>query len=124
MKPLILPYPPTMNLMWRKTRNGRTYLTHEARHYKANTALLARAHGLRPIDGEVSLTINLYRPARRGDLDNSLKVMIDALKGVAFSDDSQVRRIEAERFEDKANPRVEVVVSAAPRGGDGRGGQV
>lgn len=31
------------------------------------------------------------------DLDNALKVSIDALKGIVFADDSQVYRIVAER---------------------------
>ena len=31
------------------------------------------------------------------DLDNALKVSIDALKGIAYADDSQVRKITAQR---------------------------
>ncbi len=62
--------------------------------------------------GPVSVNVRVYRPARRGDLDNCLKVLLDALKGIAFVDDSQVVHIHARRYEDKANPRAEVTVSA------------
>jgi Holliday junction resolvase RusA-like endonuclease len=74
-------------------------------------AARARVAGMRPIAGDIALAVDVYRPARRGDLDNCLKVMIDSLKGVAFVDDSQVVHITARRFEDKANPRAVVTVS-------------
>jgi Holliday junction resolvase RusA-like endonuclease len=52
----------------------------------------------------------VFRPARRGDLDNTLKSILDSLTGIAWDDDSQVRCIYAERREDKVNPRVEVEI--------------
>lgn len=114
MEALVLPYPPSTNNLYATVR-GRRVLTREGRQYKAKATLLALAHGLRPLDGEVSVTLSLYRPRRAGDIDNSLKSVFDSLKGVAWHDDSQVKRIEAERFEDKHNPRVEIVVeSVAP----------
>jgi crossover junction endodeoxyribonuclease RusA len=108
---ITLPLPPTANLYWRVWR-GRAVVSTEARAYKQAAALAAKAQGLRPIiDGEVAVVMRVFRPARRGDLDNRLKVLLDALRGVAYRDDSQVSALHATQAEDAKNPRVEVEVS-------------
>lgn len=111
---LVLPYPPTANLYWRVFR-GRAVKSADARRYQALVrALSIQQRGVQAIhSGPVSVVAKLYRPRRIGDLDNSLKVALDALKGVAYLDDSQVVRIEAERHDDKANPRLEIEVNEA-----------
>ena len=45
------------------------------------------------------------------DLDNCLKVAIDALKGICYIDDSQVRKIIAERAEPDGQARLVVTIS-------------
>jgi crossover junction endodeoxyribonuclease RusA len=111
---LTLPYPPSANRYWRVWR-GRAVKSDEARAYQAKVGLLARVQGAtgEPMLDDIELKISVYRPAKRGDLDNCLKVAIDALKGVVFVDDSQVVRIEAERADDKANPRIVIQVRRA-----------
>jgi Holliday junction resolvase RusA-like endonuclease len=69
---------------------------------------------VKPLMGEVSVTIAWFRPARRGDLDNIQKILLDSLQGVAYLDDSQVGAICAFRHEDKANPRCVVTVDPLP----------
>ena len=90
--------------------NNRMLVSREAQTYKKKVALIAALAGVRRFDGEVVLYIEIYRPAKRGDLDNSLKVMVDSLKGIAFDDDSQIGGIEIKRFEDPNNPRAEVTI--------------
>lgn len=102
----VLPYPPTANLYWRNFR-GRMVTSAAARAYKAKVAM---THTKAPVTGPVGVTLLVYRPARRGDLDNTLKVSLDSLKGIAFEDDSQIQEICARRYEDPANPRIEVKV--------------
>lgn len=104
-----LPYPPSVNHMY-ATYCGRRVLTAEARQYKRTASLTAYRAGFRPLAGDVRVTVNLYRQRRAGDLDNGLKALLDSLKGIAWTDDAQVKRIEAERHEDKENPRAEVVI--------------
>lgn len=116
MTEIILPYPISANRYWRKGRGGHIHVSTEAQEYKAEVAALCQVAGLEPVEGWVCLVINLYRPIRSGDLDNRLKVMIDALKGLAFGDDKFVKRIEAEMFDDKRNPRAEVRVEAVGQG--------
>ncbi len=106
-----LPYPPSTNHLYASVR-GRKVLSREGRAYKQHAAAVAINAGLRPMDGPVVVSLSVYRPRRAGDLDNTLKALLDSLKGVAWHDDSQVVGIRADRYDDKANPRVEVAVEA------------
>ena len=109
-----LPYPPSVNAYLRHTSRG-VYLTKEAKQYKAGVGWKLLAEKVRPIPKphKVTLTVKAYRPRASGDLDNILKVLLDALNKVAFEDDSQVIELHCYRFDDKLNPRVEVTVTQA-----------
>jgi Holliday junction resolvase RusA-like endonuclease len=112
---IVLGYPPSTNAAWRAMYNkhiGRVvvFMTKEAREYKKNVANRALAAGARPLEGDVTLCVKVFRPMRRGDLMDREKVLCDALQGVAYMNDSQIRRAEFELFDDKDNPRVEVEV--------------
>lgn len=107
---ITLPPAPSANRYWRNFR-GRMVTSAEARAYKEQAAWIARAAGMEPETGDVSLTVRWYRERKAGDLSNRLKILEDALIGVAYTDDSQIVRIVAERYDDKANPRVEVEVT-------------
>lgn len=111
---LTLPLPPSVNAYWRIFRN-RILLSAIARAYKLKAASVASRYGVQPLDGDVSVSLAVYRAQRRGDLDNFFKATFDALKGVAFNDDSQVVEIHAWRNDDKENPRVDVEVTPAVR---------
>jgi len=106
---LVLPYPPTVNHMYRRAR-GHLALTPEALAFRHAVRMIAMVQGVTPITGPVAVFIDVYRPRRRGDLDNILKAALDALNGIAYRDDEQVTRISAERYEDKESPRIEVSV--------------
>jgi crossover junction endodeoxyribonuclease RusA len=110
-----LPYPVSANRYWRSYgRGGRAIVTlsAEAAEYKARAAIAWGAE--KPIAGRIALHVRLYpaRPqdwAKRAaqspgawddsvrclDLDNALKVAIDALNGIAYVDDSQIKRLTA-----------------------------
>jgi Holliday junction resolvase RusA-like endonuclease len=115
-----LTYPPSANAYWRsKTiRKGNRFIplvhrSHEADDYRALVNKLGMINGwtARP-ECEVSVAVEVWRPRKIGDLDNTLKVMFDALKGRAFVDDNQVVEIYARRHDDKDNPRAVVKVQA------------
>lgn len=112
-KKLILPYPPSANVMWRTTKQGHTYLSAEAKAFKEEVKARAIEQKVKRIDGDVILTIEVFRPQRSGDLDNRLKATLDSIKNIAFEDDKKVVEIHAYRYEDKLDPRVEVRVQSA-----------
>lgn len=106
---LELPYPPSANRYWRKTKTGRIYVSEDAKAFKSAVAELC--HGMKPVTGDVAVEVRVFRPRKSGDLDNTLKVTLDALRGFAFVDDKQVVKITAYRADDKIRPRAEVLIS-------------
>lgn len=106
---LKLPYPPSANRYWAHVR-GRVYVTNEARTYKEYVKAALRLKRINTIKKPnlISVSVMAYRPQKRGDLDNTLKVLFDALNKVAYDDDSQIVEIHAFRKDDKENPRVEL----------------
>lgn len=135
---LTLPYPISANRYW-ATRvmpiNGRqmpiVYVTSDAKAYREKVWDACLAYGItQVIPGRIAIAIRLFpaRPqdwARRArkhgeawhddvrciDLDNANKVLLDALKGIAFEDDRWVRRLQAERMEpDGDGARVIVAI--------------
>lgn len=128
---LVLPYPISANRYWRsrvlpKKNVAVTYPSKEAVAYKKEIASRARLAGVRkPITGRVAIDINLYpqRPqdwvkrarlnpmswdddVRCLDLDNAIKVLLDALRGVVIEDDKWVRCLSATRMEPDGEGRV------------------
>ena len=106
---LTLPLPPSANRYWRVGHHGRLHVSIEAQAYKQGVRLRALTNGLKkPLAGPVVASFGIFRARRSGDLDNRLKVILDALKGIAFEDDSQIVELHARRYDDPENPRVEV----------------
>lgn len=106
------PVPPSANRYWRHYR-GRVVTSAEAQSYKQSVAMLARCDGVRPLSGPVAIQVAVYRERRSGDLDNRLKVLLDALQGVFYVNDAQIVEIHATLHDDRHDPRVEVMVNSA-----------
>lgn len=106
---LTLPYPPSSNRYWRKTNNGRVYLSKEALDYRDEVRYATLK--IKPMEGEIAVKLQFYRPRKSGDLDNRIKILFDAMQEKAFNNDSQIVEIHAYRFDDRLNPRVEVEIT-------------
>lgn len=106
---MTLPYPPSVNRLY-ATVQGRRVKSREGRIYANTAATLARMAGAKLTEKPVVVDVDFYRPRRAGDLDNTLKALLDSLTGICWRDDEQVSEIHARRFEDKHNPRVEVLI--------------
>jgi crossover junction endodeoxyribonuclease RusA len=102
---LKLPVPPSANRYWR-TYNGRVTVSAEASAYKSEVGWLCSQ--VQPLAGDVAVSVTVYRERKAGDLDNYLKVLLDALKGILYPDDKAVVEIQAYREDDKDDPRVMV----------------
>lgn len=136
---ITLPYPPSVNryrtIHTIPGHGARIGISKEGKQYKADVAWLAKKHGISsPLAGRVSVEIDLYpkRPqdwqkrAQRDpmgwdddvqciDLDNGQKVILDALKEVAFADDKWVHEIHARRMEPDGEARVIVRIEPIVR---------
>lgn len=110
---LTLPFPPSANRYWRKFQN-RMVPSAEATAYKEQVGWLCAAAGIQPFTGNVCVSLDFHRPAKRGDLDNLLKVVFDSLNGWAYVDDKQIVEIHAMRHEGKDDPRVEISIQEIP----------
>jgi crossover junction endodeoxyribonuclease RusA len=102
-----LPYPPSLNHLY-ATFRGRRILSREGRQYKEVVAALVG-----PVNcatGSLSVSVDAYRPRKSGDLDNTLKALLDSLTGIIWQDDSQIVELHARRFDDKKDPRVEITI--------------
>jgi crossover junction endodeoxyribonuclease RusA len=89
-----LPFPPSANVYWRTFR-GMTVVSKEARQYKEFVAALL--HNVLPLAGALSLVIEYHFPTEAGDLSNRIKVLEDALNGIAYEDDKQVIGLTASK---------------------------
>ena len=100
---LKLPYPVSANRYWRIWRN-KAVRSAEATAYKSVVRRIAQEAGVMPSEGSVAVCLRLIPKANKDgsanktgiDLDNALKVTLDALQGIAYHNDRQVRRIAAE----------------------------
>lgn len=99
---LTLPYPVSMNAIWRSYK-GRQVLTAEARRYRNEIKYVCSQHKAKMFTGPVSVIIEL-RPkmtisGRASkvliDLDNCIKATLDGLQGIVIDNDRNVKRIYA-----------------------------
>jgi crossover junction endodeoxyribonuclease RusA len=140
---VVLPYPPSTNQLWKPTwvtiagrRVPTMVLTPEGKKYKTDCGWLVKRAGIRkPMAGFIDLTARLYptrpqdwqaRMRKLGaywdadvqclDVDNAIKIPIDALKNVAFMDDRMVWKITIERCEpDAQGARLEIDIAPHAR---------
>ncbi len=113
---LTLPYPISANRYWRHVNlpygGFRVVKSKEAQWYRKACHVSWLQAKQKPFEGAIGVSLKLYpRDKRSIDLDNGMKVPFDALQGLAYRNDRQIRRICAEYCEpDKANPRLEITL--------------
>ncbi len=114
MNTLTFSYPISANRYWKSFRN-RMVVSSEAKAYKAHVCAVARANGISdPTTAPVSLAL-ILRPVqpkdwhkrqktdpngytvRCLDIDNALKVGVDALQGIVYINDNQVVDLHVKR---------------------------
>ncbi len=101
---LLLPFPPSVNRIWRRVGKGRntlTILAEDARIFYLAVESICTAKRAQkelpktPYKGKVAVDITLYPPTKqKRDLDNYTKATLDSLtKAGVWSDDSQVMQL-------------------------------
>lgn len=111
----VIPGPP-VPLARARVVNGHAFTPQRSADYKRHVASCARAaitanhwhYG-----ESYAVTVRVYRQARRGDLDNFVKAVLDGMTMAnVWQDDKFVYEIHSTMAVDKDNPRVEVEVIA------------
>ena len=112
MHRLELPHPISTNRYWRIFR-GMAVKSSEAREYKTEAHAMAAGQGIyQPLSGAIHVEMSYHPkrpqkykggPVRAYDLDNCLKVAIDALNGIAWHDDKQITHLAIRRGEPVPN---------------------
>jgi len=107
--------PKSTQHIYRSACRGRfpsTYMTAEGKGIKTTYQWEAKAQWKgKPIQGDVQLAIDFYFGSkRRRDLDNQNKLILDALSGIVYEDDSQIAVLTLRRNYDAKNPRIEITI--------------
>jgi Holliday junction resolvase RusA-like endonuclease len=92
----------------RQLAHPRTYTpaATEAAEDAVRLAILTQNPGIKPTSLTVAVDLTFYR-ASRGDLDNLVKLVLDAANGIVWADDKQVCSINARVFRKaKGDPRT------------------
>lgn len=94
---LELPFPPSVNGIWRGGKGGRHFLSPKYKAWKQAAGLLARAQSKASIKGPFCVSLTAVRPdKRRRDIDNIIKPAVDLLVACGFvEDDSLMHRVSA-----------------------------
>lgn len=114
------------------THTKRTYTPAKTRAYEEHIKMCYILQGQGKNYGESALRVALYmyykipksdskatkqnklnnkiRPTKKPDCDNVAKVILDALNGVAYKDDSQVVELECNKYYSE-DPRVEILIN-------------
>lgn len=112
MKIILTGNPLTTGQIYRSTQNNRRYMIPKARERKEAYMWEAKAQWKeKPLENDVELDIKLFfGDKRRRDWDNFHKLSMDALEGIVYLDDVQIQKATIEKFYDKDNPRIEIIV--------------
>lgn len=109
----------------RVNRNGHVWTPKKFRDYESMIAAAYIEAGGEILEGEVSLSINIYRKLPKSrpkkmksepdiykpDVDNLCKIVLDALNGVAYEDDKQVTSLMAVKMpRTRCEERIQVSV--------------
>ena len=112
---LTLPWPPSVNKIWR-TVKGRHLLSREGRLYRKKVADIVMRTGVHRLGtSAIKVKAIAYLPdRRRRDIDNLGKAVYDALEEArVFDDDSQILDSHWVKGPiDRANPRIEISLEA------------
>ncbi|WP_419810783.1 RusA family crossover junction endodeoxyribonuclease [Bacterioplanoides sp.] len=85
---LRLPYPPSINNYYGRTRTGRVFIKAHGKQFRQEVGDLIRPMLLKTLDCRIRLWVEMYPPdRRRRDVDNIKKALLDALTHAEVYDD-------------------------------------
>ena len=92
--------------------HGSLAKTTALKDYERSFYLQCNQYRNKLIKGLFELHLSVYNSSQRPDLDNSFKIVLDCLQMCkAIDNDRNCVKITAEKFVDKANPRIEFIIT-------------
>lgn len=118
---LVLPFPPSLNTYWRHVvmgRAARVLISKEGRAYReaVGQAIMQQRPGRLPGERKLCVRMVIQPPdARRRDLDNYAKAVLDALTHAGvWGDDFQIDKLTLERGEKCQGGRLVLTIEPIP----------
>lgn len=107
-KTLELPYPPSINNYYGRSRNGRVFIKKEGKQYRADVIDLLK--NSEPLSDRLRVWVEVYVPDnRRRDVDNIKKALLDALTHAGvYEDDCLIDDLRTVRCGKEKGGRVVV----------------
>ena len=108
--------PKSTQTIYRSASRGRfvkVYMTKEGKEIKERyiREVLAQYREREPIADCIELEVDLFfGDRRRRDIDNFNKLILDALIGIVYEDDSQIMKLTITKNYDKEYPRAEIII--------------
>lgn len=110
---LQLPYPPSVNRLWRHV-GAKVLIASAGRKYRKDVekAVIFQRGRQSPLFCKLRVTIEVYPPDnRRRDLDNLAKAPLDSLKHAGvYGDDSQIDHLVIIRRSKRGQPGINVTI--------------
>lgn len=126
---MVVPSDPRAKGRPRSTRGGGVYTPERTRaaerevRFEAVQAMRSQRLTVVPV-AALHVDLAYYaKTARRVDLDNLVKLTLDALNGVVWADDAQIVGLSASKRLDRVRPRTEVRVSVVRAVGGAAGAE-
>lgn len=91
-----------------------TYLITKGKELKEDYQWQAKSQWRsEPLKCPLSVTIDIYHDnLRKQDWDNFHKLSMDALTGICYEDDSQIKKATVTTYYDHDNPRIEIEITS------------
>ena len=111
MKIILKGNPISNNSIYKRGKGKSFYMTDKAEALKNDYAWQAvvQVGNKELLSGKLEVKIKLYfEDKRKHDIDNYGKLLLDSISGIVYDDDSQIIKMQVEKFHDRENPRIEI----------------
>lgn len=114
---ITVPNPPRSNVMYRMGKQ-RMYMPAKFKAFKDSVLAQCAEQRMKPLEGDVEVSMVWYRARKSGDIDGRIKIVLDSLQSArskygAYINDSQVRKLTIER-RDTEPRRSRMVINVKP----------
>lgn len=108
--------PPSVNHAYQHSTKGKRFFRFPTKEFKewkrkVGIAFLKKYPDHEPLKNECEVIIRVYyADARRRDIDNAGKAVLDSMNKLVYDDDFLVKKLEMEKFIDRESPRTEIII--------------